>query len=278
MSGHPRIGLALGGGGARGIAHVVVVETLDELGLKPSVIAGTSIGGIIGAGFAGGMAGAEIRAYIMDLFRHRSEVVGRFWQLRPRRMRDLFTAGTFPFGQLDAERVLETFLPKGFPTDFADLKIPLRLVATDFYGWQEAILTEGPLIRAIAASIAVPVIFRPVLVDGRVMIDGGVTNPLPFDLINGETDLVIAVDVGSGPVGGRRALPGAAEAVFGSTQIFMRSITKEKLRVSRPPEILLRPPYGAFRAMEFMKSVSILKSAEPLKDDLKRQIEGHLAR
>lgn len=278
MTSHPRIGLALGGGGARGIAHIVVAETLDELGLKPSVIAGTSIGGIIGAAYAAGISGSDIRAYVGDLFRHRSEVMSRFWQLRPKRVRDLFAEGAFSIGQFDAVRVLETFLPKDFPTDFDHLQIPLKLVATDFYGWQEAVFTEGPLVRAIAASVAIPVLFRPVIIDGRVMIDGGVSNPLPFDLITESADLVIAVDVGSGPIGGRRKLPGAAEAVFGSMQIFMRSITKEKLRVSRPPEILLRPPFNPFRALEFMKAVAILKSAEPLKDDLKRQIEAWMAR
>jgi NTE family protein len=271
------IGLALGGGGARGIAHIVVVEALDELGLKPVIIAGTSIGGIIGAAYAAGISGAEIRAYVTDLFRHRSEVMSRFWQLRPKRVRDLFSEGAFSIGQFDAVRVLETFLPRGFPADFADLKIPLKLVATDFYGWQEAVLAEGPLIRAIAASIAIPVLFRPVVVEGRVMIDGGVSNPLPFDLVSDSADLVIAVDAGSGPISGRRKLPGAADAVFGSMQIFMRSITKEKLRVSRPPEILLRPPFNPFRALEFMKSVAILKSAEPLKDDLKRQLDAWMA-
>ena len=103
--------------------------------------------------------------------------------------------------QFDAQRVIESFLPKCLPTDFSGLAIPLKLIATDFYGWHETALVEGPLRPAIAASAAIPVLFRPVIIDGRVFVDGGITNPLPFDHAGDDVDIVVAVDVIGGPVG-----------------------------------------------------------------------------
>ena len=86
-SGSPRIGLALGGGGARGLAHIPVLEALDELGLVPVVIAGTSIGAIAGACYAAGMSGRDIRDYAIARFHNRPDVFARLWQMRPKRMR-----------------------------------------------------------------------------------------------------------------------------------------------------------------------------------------------
>src|SRR5689334_15147366 len=125
--GNRRIGLALGGGGARGFGHIPVLEALDELGLKPSVIAGTSIGAVVGAGYAAGMSGAEIRAYCLDLFSRRTEVIAKLWQLRPKRVREFLSQG---ITQLNAERVIDTFLPKSLPQEFSGLTIPFKTVAT----------------------------------------------------------------------------------------------------------------------------------------------------
>jgi NTE family protein len=99
---------------------------------------------------------------------------------------------------------------------------------------------------------------------------------VPFDLLS-DCDLVVAVDVGGGPMGGRRALPTVTEAVFGSSQIFMRSITRQKLRAGRQPDILIEPPANAFRALDFMKTVAILEAAAPIKDQVKRRIDAHLS-
>jgi NTE family protein len=272
-----RIGLALGGGGARGFGHIPVLEVLDELGLKPSIIAGTSIGAVIGACYASGLSGRDLADFAGERFRHRSEVLARLWQLRPKRVRDLFAQGALTLGQFDAERVLERFLPGLLPATFADLAIPLKLVATDFYGWAEAVLHEGPLSRAIAASMAIPVLFRPVVIDGRVMIDGGISNPLPFDLLAEGAEIVIAVDVLGGPTRHHGKLPGSTEAIFGAAQLVMRAITKEKLRTARPPDILVSPPPNAFRVLDFMKASAIIKAAEPMKDDVKRALDRILA-
>ena len=266
-----RVGLALGAGGARGFAHVPVLEAFDELGIKPVVVSGASIGSIMGAGYCAGMSGAEIRAYINDLFRRSSDVLGRLWKLRPRTARELFASGAI--GQFDAERVLEAFLPDLIPRDFADLKIPLKIVACDFYGWRETVLEEGNLRKAIAASIAIPVLFRPVLLDDRVMVDGTVFNPVPFDLVAAHTDIVVAVDVIGGPTGPANKVPSPTEAVFGTTQLLMRAILSEKLRQPHAPQILVQPEINNFRLLDFMKAGTILAAADPVKDEVKRALE-----
>jgi NTE family protein len=268
--------LALGGGGARGLGHIPVLEALDDLGLRPAAIAGTSIGGVIGAGYAAGMSGHDIRAFCLDTFRNRAEVLSRLWRIRPKPIGGLFAEGAV-LTQFDAERLLGEFLPATLPKTFADLAIPLTLVATDFYGWQEALIEEGPLVKALAASAALPAVFRPVPHEGRVMIDGGVTNPLPFDHVGEGMDLVIAVDVLGGPTRRHHRLPSSSEAVFGATQIFMRAITSEKLKHCRPPDILVRPPPNPFRVLDFLKAAAILRAAEPVRDDVKRALDRVLA-
>lgn len=269
---HPRIGLALGGGGARGIAHVHLLEVMDEMGLAPAAIAGTSIGAILGAGRAAGMSGRDVREALTGAFGNQGEVWARLWQLRPRSIGAL--AGGFT--QFDPERVLELFLPARLPETFADLEIPLTLTATDFYGCAEVGLIEGPLRRAIAASIALPIVFRPVEIDGRVMVDGGVTNPLPYDRMPVPVDLVVAMDVVGQPARpDGRAVPTPIEAVFGASQILMQSITAQKVAI-RPPDLLLRPPVDAFRVLDFLKTSAILRATAPVREEIRRGLDALL--
>lgn len=277
MKRQPKIGLALSGGGARGFGHIPVLEALDEMGIRPTVITGTSIGAVIGAGYAAGMTGTDIHNYALSLFKNRTDVLGRLWQLRPKRMRDLFSEAGFAIVQFDAERVMETFLPPDLPDTFEDLAIPLKIVATDFYGRKEAVLDSGPLKSAIAASAAIPMLFRPVRIGDQVMVDGGVMNPLPFDLIADDCDIVIAVDVVGGPVDRGKGMPGSLEAIYGSTQLLMQSIMAEKMRCDRPPEVVISPPVTS-RVLEFMKAASIINGAQPVKDDVKSLVEKAMAR
>jgi NTE family protein len=274
----PRIGLALGAGGARGFAHIPVLEAFDELGLKPVAVSGASIGAVIGAGYCAGMSGADIRDYVHELFRRRSDLVTRLWRTRPKSAREFFTAGGVRFGQFDAERLLNAFLPESIPTDFADLDIPLKVVASDFYGWKASVLEEGDLRKAIAASIAIPVVFRPVLIEGRVMVDGTVFNPVPFDIVAPHTDIVVAVDVIGGPTGPASRMPTPVEAVLGTTQLLMRAILNQKLRQANAPQILVKPAISGFRLLDMMKANTILKAAEPVKDEVKRALDKAIAR
>jgi NTE family protein len=269
----PRIGLALGGGAAHGFAHIPVLEALDELGVRPTLIAGTSMGAILGALYASGMTGAAIREHTLGIFRSRSEFLARLWQLRPRRLSEI----TFGFGQYDLERALEAFLPAGVAKDFAELRIPLRAVATDYYAGQPVVLAEGRLLPALAASAAVPLLFKPVRIGGRVMVDGGVTNPVPFDQLDG-IDLVIAVDVISGPMGHADRVPGGLETLFGATAMAMRAVVREKLRTTRPPDIFVRPPPPVgINVFDFGRAARIIRGSEPVKGEVKEKLGRLLA-
>src|SRR5262249_40684194 len=158
-------GLALGGGGARGLAHIAVIEALDELNVRPVAIAGTSIGAAIGAGYAAGMSGKAMRPHGLDIAPCRGEPLSKLVGARPPGRSDLLSA---PFGNpvlLDAERFCAAFLPD-LPADFSALIIPLTVIATDLYGRCEVPFASGPLRPAIAASMAVPALVRPVESEG----------------------------------------------------------------------------------------------------------------
>jgi NTE family protein len=271
--GPARIGLALGGGAAHGFAHIPLLEALDELGVRPALIAGTSMGAVIGALYASGMSGAEIRDYALGIFHSRAEFLARLWQLRPRRLSEI----TLGFGQYDLERALATFLPSRLAKDFAELRIPLRAVATDYYAGRQVVLAEGPLLPALAASSAVPMLFKPIRIGGRIMVDGGATNPVPFDLLD-DADFVIAVDVVFGPTGNPERMPGSLESLFGATSLVMRSLVHEKLRSGRPPEIFIRPPPPmGINVFDFSRAARILKGSEPVKDELKEKLNRLLS-
>ncbi|MCK7610709.1 patatin-like phospholipase family protein [Roseibium sediminicola] len=258
----PRIGLALGGGGARGLAHIPVLEAFDDLGLKPARIAGTSIGAIMGAVYGNGRSGEEIREIARDLFADRNGVFSRLWQLRPKRFADMFRSTPVQF---DPQRVLEVFIGDYLPKRFEDLQIPLRMHATDFYGCEEVTFDSGPILPALAASIAMPAVFKPVLHNGRYLIDGGVVNPLPFDGLRADCDIVVAVDVVGAPVPrDDKDDISMLDSLFGSSQILMQTITKQKLKMDQA-DILVRPPHDPIRVLDFMKAERILNNAESLR-------------
>jgi NTE family protein len=265
----PRIGLALGGGGARGLAHIPVLEAFDDLGLKPAQIAGTSIGAIMGAAYASGRSGRDIRDIALEIFADRNSVLSRLWQLRPRRFADVLRPGPVQFDPL---RVLEVFIADYLPERFEDLHVPLRILATDFYGCEEVDFESGPLLPALAASVAIPAVFRPVRHGGRLLIDGGVVNPLPFDGLRAACDIVIAVDVVGAPVPrSRREDISMLDSLFGSSQILMQTITKQKLKLDQP-DILIRPPHDQVRVLDFMKAEGILDKAEALREVTREQL------
>lgn len=268
------IGLALGGGGALGFAHVQALHAFDDLDVKPALIAGTSMGAIIGAAYAAGRSAAEIEDFLRGLRHRRRELLNRVWRSRPRPVRNLFGPFRSTAGQLAAHAVLRAF-GDHLPERFEDLKIPLKVVATDFYGWHEHVFTEGSLTDAIAASIAIPFLFRPVIIDGRPMVDGGVINPLPFEHAMIDGGLSVAVDLVLRRVGEPLRIPRRWEALVGAALIQMHAITDEKLRRIRP-DILLEPSVEDFGPLEFGKVTQILDAASPLRADLSRQLAASL--
>lgn len=267
----PTIALALGGGGARGLAHIAVFEALDELGVKPVAIAGTSIGAAMGAAFAAGLSGKDIRRHVLTLAHNRPEVLRRLIAARTGGLSDMFTAG---FGNpmlVDAEKLARLFLPEKIPEDFSKLAIPLSVVATDLYGRCEAVFEQGPLHRVLAASMAVPGLIRPVEIDGRVLVDGGAVNPLPFEHVRGKGDVLVAVDIAGGPGGNRGGIPDPFEALFATMQVMGFAIVSEKLR-HFTPDIVIRPNVGGFRLLDFFHASAILRAAEPAKATLKQRL------
>ena len=265
------VGLALGGGGARGLAHIAVAEALDEMGVKPVAIAGTSIGAIIGAGYAAGMSGRDMRRYAIQIAHNRTDVMRRMMRARAGKLRDLFGGGLGDATRLDAELMCEQFLPASLPEDFSGLSIPLTVIASDLYRRSEVVFSEGPLKHALAASIALPTIMRPVVNDGRILVDGGATNPLPFDHLRGRADVIVAVEISGPPSAGRSEVPNALECLYATVLVMTHSIISEKLRHGAP-DLLLQPNVGSFRALGFLQASAILRAAEPVKAEVKEKL------
>ena len=274
----PRIALALGGGGARGLAHIPALEAFEELGIRPVEVVGTSIGAIIGACYCSGIPARMLRRYALSTFRHRGEVLSRLWKLRTDQFADLLSPAVGNPVQLNALKLLETFLPEGVADTFEDLAVPLKVVATDFYAAKAVTLSEGDLRLAVAASMAIPMLFKPVLVDRTVMIDGGVTEPVPFSFFDKPVDIVVAIDVVNAPKGDGGRIPTPYESIFGATQILMQSVVSERLQHRHRPDIVVRPNINVFRVLDFLKARAIIKAAEPAKDELKRSLEKALRR
>ncbi|MBN8919442.1 MAG: patatin-like phospholipase family protein [Rhizobiales bacterium] len=273
--GRKSFALVLGGGGARGLAHIPVLEALDELGLRPSVVAGSSIGAVLGAAYAAGMSGKDIRRIVIRLLHARPEMLRVLMAARATTIRDVFSSG---FGNpmvLDGERLLAALLPDIVPQNFENLAVPLVVTATDLWARTEIRYDAGPLRPALAATMAVPGLIRPVAIDDRVLIDGSAVNPLPFDCVMQRADVVVAVDVSVGP---REAagIPDPWETLFAAIQIMGHTIVAEKLKAAAPP-VVIRPKVGAFRLLDFFAVSSILRAADPVKAEAKEVLAQALA-
>ncbi|MBX6424991.1 MAG: patatin-like phospholipase family protein [Variibacter sp.] len=269
------LALVLGGGGARGLAHIPVLEALDELGVRPAVISGSSIGAVIGAAYAAGMSGKEIRRYVVALLHDRPEILRRLVAARAASLAELFSAR---FGNpmlIDAEQLVALFMPERVPRTFGDLAIRLKVMTTDLYARAERVFEEGPLRPALAASMAVPGLVRPVVIDGRVLIDGSAVNPLPFDIVRDDGYLTLAVDTSVGPVA-PRGVPDPWDALFSAIQVMGYTIVAAKLRTG-PPDIVIRPKVGAFRLLDFLHVSAILRAADPVKAEVKARLAPFIA-
>ncbi|HET58701.1 MAG TPA: patatin-like phospholipase family protein [Deltaproteobacteria bacterium] len=272
----PSIGLALGSGGATGIAHVLMLEVLDELGVKPSVVAGSSIGAVVGALYASGLSGREIRDIAdefagsgFDVFK--KLVVGDAGL----KITDLVKLAIDEGGLLDSEGFLDFLKRKIKCFTFEELTFPLKIVAADYWSRGAVVFESGELIPAINASMAVPGLFPPVQIGGRLLVDGGMVNPLPYDLMVDEGDIVVAVDVSGISVPDGKDEPDPADSLFNSFQIMRESITREKMRCLKP-DIYVKPNVEGVRMLHFHRVKEIFEEASPAADFLRERLERRL--
>jgi len=184
VEGRPRIGIAFSSGGAKGLAHVGVIQVLEENGITIDAIAGTSMGAYVGGLWASGLSGAELEALAASMAGRRE-----LWELVdpaiPRR------------GFIGGRKVLDRLRRTLGEKTFAELEVPFYCVATELNGYGRAVLHEGDVASAILASLAIPGIVAPVVRDGVEYIDGGVCDPLPVSILRElpSVDKVIAVNV-----------------------------------------------------------------------------------
>ncbi|MBD3853493.1 MAG: patatin-like phospholipase family protein [Acidobacteria bacterium] len=274
---HPKIGIALGAGGAKGVAHIPMLEALDELGITPHRIAGCSIGAVMGALYASGLSAQEIKDKIARLAITRSDTVrGVFSDRKINKWLGMIDPDFRRSGLIKSESIMAELCEDRSCETFEELAIPLTVVATDFWERRTVVLDSGPLKPAIQASMALPGLFTPVELDGRVLIDGGTVNPVPYDVLTNSCDVVIAIDINSGSAAERGSVPGYFDTVFGSVQIMQQAIVEQELR-ARPPDIYINPQLSDFRTLHYHKVDEIYRQADAAKLELKHRLTERLA-
>lgn len=271
-----KIGIAFGAGGARGIAHLLMIEALEELGIKPSVISGTSIGAVVGAFYAAGFNSKEMRETLNQLlnpksdsvfdFLLRSDIIKLISMFDPQFIKSGFIKGD------KFQKFLESHLKI---SKFEDLEVPLKVSATDYWKKEEIVFEKGDLLAAVRASYSIPGLFTPIKIKNRILIDGGAVNPLPYDLIMKQCDTTIAIDVTPSYSTNVQEMPPTFDSVFTTYQIMQNSIIQEKMKFIRP-DIYIKPKIFDVRVFDFAKAESILTQSASAKKELKKQLEKFL--
>ncbi len=236
----PKVGLALSGGGARGLAHIGVLKVLEREGIPVDFLAGTSMGGVIAAGYAAGFDAGYLEREALRMGRLRN-LIGLLDRSLPK------------LGLFEGQKV-QRYLAKHLGgITFDELVIPLALVAVDLETGEEVVLRDGRVVDAVRATISLPGVFAPFRLDGRLLVDGGVLNNLPADVVREMgAEVVIAVDVGIKLEDLPRLLeaerqrlpltqiPLIIETLRRTVGIMEGWITAQKLAEARP-EVLIRP-------------------------------------
>lgn len=265
---HPRIGLVLSGGGARGMAHAGVLEVLDDLHIHVDAIAGTSMGAVVGGLYASGMSGREIERLLasvdwQDAFRDRPPRA----ELGFRRKQEehdflvnlpLGVQGKklqIPTGLVQGEKLTQLIrratLPVATVTRFDDLRIPFRAVATDLETGASVVMDSGDLTTALRASMSAPGLFAPVERDGRLLVDGGLTENLPIDVARAMgVDALIVVDAGF-PLQPRDRLNTLTSVSNQALAILVRRDVERQLATLGPRDVLLQPALGQRSSYDF---------------------------
>jgi NTE family protein len=228
----PKIGLALGGGAARGFAHIGVIQVLEEAGIRPAVVAGTSAGSMVAALYASGKTGAQLQ------------------QLAETMDEATFTDWTLPIfnrGILRGDALAKYVHAQVKGRLIEEMQLPLGILATDLNSGQGVLFQRGDTATAVRASSAVPAIFQPVRIAGREYVDGGLVSPVPVRYVRQMgAELVIAVDISSAP---------EANPAGDTLQILMQTFTIMGKSINglelRDAEIVVRPALNGMSGADF---------------------------
>ena len=292
--GRPKVGLVLGGGGARGAAHVGVLKVLEQMHIPIDCIAGNSMGAIVGGLYASGLSPEEIER----------EMVGMDWddvlddkpprpeqQFRRKRDDDNYLVKKYvgyedgklelPLGYIqgqkfDLELARLTQHVAAIPT-FDELPIPFRAVATDIETGEALILDSGNLARSIRASMAVPGAFDAVEIEGRLLVDGLVSNNVPIDVARAMgADIVIVVDVGT-PMMTRGEITSALKVIGQISNILTNRNVQEQLRTLKPTDVYIEPDLGDIATSDFKRAADAIAVGEKAAVAAQDQLSGLLA-
>jgi NTE family protein len=221
-----KIGLALGGGAARGLAHIGVLKVLQEEGIRIHCVAGTSAGSLIGSLFCAGLSWEKIKEIAQDI--DWSDLVSPTWP----------SLGIVNPDKL--EKTVNKFVQK---KRFEDLSIPFRAVAVDITSGEEVVLRSGSVARAVRASCSIPGIFQPTEVEGRLLVDGGLVNDVPTDVVRDMgADRVIGVDLNADRVVPKRP-ENLIEIFFRSLNILIHNSAQKARRVA---DVMVVPRLAGF--------------------------------
>jgi NTE family protein len=253
---------------------VLALETIEACGIRPAALAGTSMGSIVGTLYASGLSGRDIHAALdahviarddgwREIYRKKGNLIKWLSVVRPSWRTD---------GLLKADGFLRFLLDEIRAETFEDLEIPLQVVATDFYRAEAVVFSSGDLLPAIKASMAIPGIFVPVEHEGRVLVDGGVVNNVPYDLLQDECDVVIAIDVAPARDSEETATPNMVDAILGMFDALVEQVVAARRR-DRPPTIYIRPALKGIRTLDFDRIQDVFRQARPAMDELRAALE-----
>lgn len=228
----PRIGLALGGGAARGFAHVGVIQVLEEAGIRPSLVVGTSAGSLVAAFYASGKTGAQLQQVSETM----EEATFADW-----------TLPIFSRGMLRGEALARYVSAQVKGRLIESMALPLGIVATDLNSGQGVLFQRGDTATAVRASSAVPALFHPVKIAGREYVDGGLVSPVPVRYARQMgAELVIAVDISSEPEGNVAA--DSLQILLQTFSIMGKSINTFELRDA---DVVVRPLLASVGSSDF---------------------------
>ncbi len=267
-SNRPKVGLVLGGGGARGAAHIGVLQELERYRIPIDAIAGTSMGAVVGGLYASGMTPDELEQLVtsLDWADALTDMPARKYLSFRRKQDDAQYPIDLEVGLRDGSLLLpkgviqgqkldlilrELTIDVSHLTDFDDLPIPFRAIASDIERGEPYVMGQGDLARAIRASMSVPGVFAPVRLDDRLLVDGGIVGNLPIDVIREMgVDIIIAVDV-EFPLYAADELDSAVTISEQMLTILIRKETLRQIETLGDEDILIRPELGTFASTSF---------------------------